>query len=220
MRALVIGSSGGIGQAVVKELENRSWGVTGLSRSHDGLDITDDASVEAAFAKLDGTFDLIFVATGALVSNNTRPEKSLREITSEELIAQYQVNAIGPMNVLKHGRAYLPRDRRSVFATLSARVGSIGDNHLGGWHSYRASKAALNQLVKGASVELARSHPSAIVVALHPGTVATPFTEAYAQSHDRVSPGEAALNLVNVMDGLNADATGGFFDYAGRPIPW
>ena len=220
MRALVIGSSGGIGQAIVSELETRGWETKGLSRSSDGLDITDPASIDAAFARLDGTFDLIFVATGALISTIARPEKSLRDVTPKELIAQYQVNAIGPINALKAARAFVPRDRRSVFAALSARVGSIGDNHLGGWHSYRASKAALNQLVKGASIELSRTHAQAIVVALHPGTVATPFTEAYAQSHDRTPPEDAAKSLLNVVESLGPDATGSFLDYAGRPIPW
>ncbi len=220
MRALVVGSSGGIGQALVAELQTRNYEVTGLSRSGDGLDITDEASVKSAFAKLDGTFDLIFAATGALTSKIVRPEKSLRDVGVEELIAQYQVNAIGPMLVLKNARKFLPHNKRSVFAALSARVGSIGDNHLGGWHSYRASKAALNQLIKGASVELSRTHAQAIVVTLHPGTVATNFTEAFAHSHNRTAPAIAANNLVNVVQGLRSDATGGFFDYAGRPIPW
>ena len=220
MRALVVGSSGGIGQALTSELQSRQWDVTGLSRSNDGLDITDPTSIETTFAKLDGTFDLIFVATGALISTNLRPEKSLREVTAEELMAQYQVNAIGPISVLKAARPLIPKDRRFVFAALSARVGSIGDNQLGGWHSYRASKAALNQLLKGASIELSRSHAQAIVVALHPGTVATPFTEAYAQSHDRTPPNVAARNLLKVVENLSSDATGGFFDYAARPIPW
>ena len=220
MRALVIGSSGGIGQAIVSELETRGWETTGLSRSSDGLDITDPISIDTAFAKLDGTFDLILVATGALISTIARPEKSLRDVTPEELIAQYQVNGIGPINVLKAVRAFFPRDRRSVFAALSARVGSIDDNRLGGWHSYRASKAALNQLLKGASIELSRTHTQAIVVALHPGTVATPFTEAYAQSHDRTPPEDAAKSLLNVVESLGPDATGSFLDYAGNPVPW
>ena len=220
MRALVIGSSGGIGQAIVSELETRGWKAIGLSRTSDGLDITDPVSIDTAFARLGGTFDLILIATGALISTIARPEKSLRDVTPEELIAQYQVNAIGPINVLKAARAFFPRDRRCVFAALSARVGSISDNQLGGWHSYRASKAALNQLVKGASIELSRTHAQAIVVALHPGTVATPFTEAYAQSHDRTPPEVTAKTLLNVVESLTPEATGSFFDYAGRVIPW
>lgn len=220
MRALVIGTSGGIGAAIARELGARGADVTGVSRSGDGLDVTDEGSVAAAFAKLEGTFDLIFVATGALVSTRDGPEKSIRELTAEELTAQHRINAIGPMLVLKHALPLIPRDRRAVFAALSARVGSIGDNGLGGWHSYRASKAALNQLLHGAAIELGRSHKQAIVAALHPGTVATPFTEAFAASHDRVLPDVAAARLLDVIEGLTPAQSGGFFDYAGKVIPW
>ena len=220
MRALVIGASGGIGAAIVAELERRDASVIGLSRSRDGLDVADEASVKGAFSNLSGTFDLIFVATGALVSTREGPEKGIKDITAEELSAQHRINAIGPMLALKHALPFLPRDRRCAFAALSARVGSIGDNHLGGWHSYRASKAALNQLLHGASIELARTHKQAIIAALHPGTVATPFTQAYAASHDRVPPSRAAGNLIDVIQGLTPDQSGGFFDYQGKTIPW
>ena len=220
MRALVIGASGGIGGAVVAELDARGWAVKGLSRSQDGLDVTDEGSIRQAFGRIEGAFDLVFVATGALVSTTRRPEKSIREVTADELAAQHRINAIGPMLVLKHALAHLPKDRRSVFAALSARVGSIGDNRLGGWHSYRASKAALNQLLHGAAIEMARTHPHAIVAALHPGTVATEFTKAYAAQHDRVPPKAAAGALLDVVEGLHPTDTGGFFDYSGRPIPW
>ena len=220
MQALVIGASGGIGAAVCDALRARGWAVIGLSRSEDGLDLCDEGSVVRNLGTLDATFDLIFVASGALVSTVTQPEKSLRAFTPDELLAQMQINAIGPMLVLKHGWHLLPRDRRAVFAALSARVGSIGDNGLGGWHSYRASKSALNQLLHGASIELGRTHEQAIVAALHPGTVATPFTQAFAASHDRVNPAEAADNLLDVIDGFGPEHSGGFFDSAGKSIPW
>lgn len=220
MKGLVIGASGGIGRAVAAALEARGAAVTRLSRRGDGLDVTDEASVAAALGALEGPFDLIFVASGALTVRAARPEKSLRDVSAEELLAQYAVNAVGPMLVLKHAVKLLPRDRRSVFAVLSARVGSIGDNRLGGWHSYRAAKSGLNQLVHGASIEVARTHKQAVVACLHPGTVATPFTEAYAASHPRVAPEVAAENLLNVIDGLTPAQSGGFFDYAGQAIPW
>ena len=114
----------------------------------------------------------------------------------------------------------LPREGRSVLAVLSARVGSIGDNRIGGWISYRSAKAAVNQVVRTASIELARSHPQAVCVALHPGTVATAFTEKYLGRHPSVAPEAAADNLLSVMDGLNADQTGQFFDWAGKEVPW
>lgn len=220
MRALVIGSSGGIGSALAAELDRRGWEVTGLSRRRDGIDVTDEASVEAALSLLGGPFHLVFVATGALVVDGCEPEKAIREITPEGLLGQFRVNALGPILVLKHALRLLPKDERAVFAALSARVGSIGDNGIGGWHGYRTSKAALNQLIHGASIELKRTHKQAIAVCLHPGTVETPFTAKYAGRHKTVPAPEAARNLLDVIDRLTPAQTGGFFDYAGREIPW
>ena len=219
-RALVIGASGGIGSAISNEVTTRGWTVTGLSRSADGLDVTDEASVEAALAALDGPLHLIFVATGALVIDGHEPEKAVREVTGAGLLDQVRVNALGPLLVLKHALRLLPKDERAVFAALSARVGSIGDNAIGGWHSYRTAKAALNQLIHGAAIEMKRTHKQAIAVCLHPGTVETPFTAKYAGRHKTVPAGEAASNLLNVVEGLSVGQTGGFFDYAGKEIPW
>lgn len=219
-RALVIGTSGGIGGAVAAELDRRGIRVDTLSRSADGLDVTDETSVAHHLGKLDGEVDLIFVATGALVIDGAAPEKALREIAADALVNQFRVNALGPALVLKHAVRLLPKDRRSVFAALSARVGSIGDNRLGGWHGYRASKAALNQLIHGAAIELGRTRKHAIAVCLHPGTVRTDFTRDYADRHRTVEPDQAARNLLDVIAGLGPADSGGFFDYAARPIPW
>lgn len=219
-RALVIGASGGIGSAVVAELERRGNDVIGLSRRCDGLDVTDETSVVDALDRLDGTFELIFVATGALVIDGHEPEKALSEVTPEGLLDQLRVNALGPMLVMKHARRLLPKDEPSVFAALSARVGSIGDNRIGGWHSYRTAKAALNQLIHGAAIELKRTHSQAIAVCLHPGTVETPFTAKYAGRHKTVPAPEAAANLIDVIEGLTPAQSGGFFDYAGKEVPW
>lgn len=215
-RHLIIGASGGIGGALAGALPGE---VIRLSRSADGLDITNEASIKAAFAKLEGTFDTIFVATGSLTAGG-EPEKTIKALTPETLEAQFRINAIGPALVLKHAVPFLPKDRRAIFAALSARVGSIGDNQIGGWHSYRASKAALNQLIRGAAIELKRTHKQAICVALHPGTVATPFTAKYAGRHTTVPPAEAAQNLITLLNTLTADQSGQFFDYAGKAIPW
>ena len=216
-RHLIIGASGGIGSAIADRLDGE---VTGLSRSKNGLDITDEASITAALAKLEGSFDTIFVATGALVINGQQPEKTIRSLSAEALMDQFATNAIGPALILKHALPFLPKDRRAVFAVLSARVGSIGDNQIGGWHSYRSAKAALNQLIHGAAIELARTHKHAICVCLHPGTVQTPFTAKYAQHHKTVPASQAANNLINVMDTLTQSQSGGFFDYSGAQIPW
>lgn len=218
--ALIIGASGGIGQALSAALAARGTAVTGLSRRDHGLDITDPASVDAALAPLSGPFDLIFVATGGLEINGQRPEKSLKEVTAKSLQDQFALNCIGPSLVLKHAPRLLPRDRRAVFAVLSARVGSIGDNGYGGWYGYRTAKAALNQMVHTGAIELARSHRAAICVTLHPGTVDTALTARYARGHPTVTPDTAAANLLSVLDGLTPDDTGRFFDWAGTPVPW
>jgi NAD(P)-dependent dehydrogenase (short-subunit alcohol dehydrogenase family) len=219
-RALVIGASGGIGGALAEALAARGAEVIALSRRRDGLDVTDEASVSAALAPLEGPFDLVFVSTGALAAGGAGPEKSLRALEPAAFVEQVRVNALGPVLVLKHALRLLPRERRSVFAALSARVGSIGDNRLGGWYSYRASKAALNQLLRTAAIEIARTHPHAVVVALHPGTVRTRFTEGYLGRHPSVPPEEAARNLLRVTDGLTPAQSGGFFDWSGAEVPW
>jgi NAD(P)-dependent dehydrogenase (short-subunit alcohol dehydrogenase family) len=219
-RALVIGESGGVGRAISLALRARGDDVVGLSRSSHGLDVTDEVSVEHVLGALEGAFDLILVATGALVINNQMPEKSIRALNAAAIMDQFQVNAVGPALVLKHSIRLMPRDRPCIFAALSARVGSIGDNHIGGWYSYRSAKAALNQLVHGASIEIARTHPQACCVCLHPGTVATSFSEAYASSFNRTPAPIAASNLITVLDQLSFKDTGGFFDYAGKRIPW
>ena len=220
MRALIIGASGGIGSAVANQLERAGAEVTRLSRSVDGLDVTDAASIDAALDPLEGPFDLIFVAIGILAPEGAAPEKSLAAIEAEAMARVMAVNTIGPALILRHAPRLLDRRGRGVVAVLSARVGSIGDNHIGGWHSYRASKAALNQIVHGAAIELARSHKQAVCVALHPGTVATPFTADYAGRHKTVPPEQAAQNLLSVIDGLQPTDTGRFFDYAGKEVPW
>lgn len=220
MRALVIGSSGGIGAAVCAELGARGADVTGLNRRDHGLDISDEAAISRLFAALDPGFDLILTATGALEIDGAAPEKSLSALSGGAMADQFLVNAIGPMLIMKHAVRLLAQDRRAVLATLSARVGSIGDNRLGGWHSYRMAKAALNQGIRGASIELARTHKQAICVALHPGTVQTEFTRKYLGRHPSVPPAEAARNLLTVIDGLTPTQTGGFFDWAGKEVAW
>ncbi|MCE8556119.1 SDR family NAD(P)-dependent oxidoreductase [Ruegeria pomeroyi] len=219
-KALVIGASGGIGAAIAAQLEARGMSVTGLSRSADGLDLTDDQRSARILQGLDTPYDLVLVATGALEINGTGPEKSLRALSAQAMADQFALNAIGPALVLREAGRLLPRESRSVCAVLSARVGSIGDNRLGGWVSYRASKAALNQIVRTAAIELARSHKQAVCVALHPGTVATAFTEKYLGRHPAVLPNEAASNLLRVIEGLTPEQSGGFYDWAGKEVPW
>ncbi len=218
-KTLILGSSGGIGSALVRRLQARGETVQGLSRSGDGFDITDPTSVESHLAGI-GPFDRVIVATGALEISNAAPEKTIKALQAEAMMGQFRLNTIGPALALSHAHHLLPRDTPSVFAVLSARVGSIGDNKIGGWISYRSAKAAVNQVIRTSAIELARTHKQATVVALHPGTVATPFTEKYLGRHPAVPPEEAAENLLNVMEGLSPPQTGQFFDWAGKAVPW
>ena len=149
------------------------------------------------------------------------PEKSWRQIDPAHMATAFAVNAIGPALLLKHFLPLLAQEGRAVFATLSAKVGSIGDNRLGGWYSYRASKAALNQIVRTAAVELARRQRESICVALHPGTVSSRMTRPFRKDGlDVASPEAAAIRLLAVVDRLQAADNGGFLDYKGQPLPW
>ncbi|MNL24833.1 C-factor [compost metagenome] len=133
---------------------------------------------------------------------------------------QFAVNAIGPALLLKYFTPLLRRDRRSIFASLSARVGSIGDNRLGGWISYRASKAAQNQIIRTAAIEIARTNPQAIIVALHPGTVDTDLSQQFSKGKDLFTPKQSAARLMETIDGLTPAQTGQFFAYDGSRIEW
>ncbi|MEM6759853.1 MAG: SDR family NAD(P)-dependent oxidoreductase [Pseudomonadota bacterium] len=219
MDVLIIGASGGIGSALAAAHAGRGDRVTGISRSANGLDVTDEASVRAALAGL-GPFDRVIVATGALEIDGSAPEKTIKAVSARAMLDQYALNAVGPALILAHAHDLLPRDRACQFAVMSARVGSIGDNKIGGWISYRSAKSAVNQVVRTAAIELARTHKNAAVVALHPGTVATAFTEKYLGRHPSVPPEIAAGNLMAVLDGLGPEHSGQFFDYNGAAVPW
>jgi len=218
--ALLIGSSGGIGTALHAELTLRGARVTALSRRDDGLDVTDEASIARLLGALEGPFDTVLVATGALELGPHRPEKALRGVTPEALAAQFALNATGPLLVLKHALRLMPRAEPVRFAALSARVGSIGDNGLGGWYSYRAAKAALNQLIHTAAIEVTRSHPQSVVVTMHPGTVDTSLTAQHRGTHAAMPPAEAAHHLLDVLTTLTPAQSGGFFDWQGAAVPW
>jgi len=224
--AVVFGAGGGIGRALIESLRaaGRFGTVIGFGRTTSpGIDLLDEATLEqaAAFAAEKGEMRLVIDATGFLHDERQVPEKSWHELDAAKLARSFALNAIGPALLMKHVLPRLPRKGKAVFATLSARVGSIADNRLGGWYAYRASKAALNQLVRTAAVELARRHPEALCVALHPGTVATPLSAPFAKTGLEVhEPSAAAYHLLAVVEQLAADSSGGFFDWRGQPVPW
>lgn len=218
--AVVIGGTGGIGSAIVAALERAGHPVLSLGRrTTPGLDLLDEASIARAATAIGPDLRLVLDATGFLHDAEHQPEKSLRQLDPVKMAHSFAVNATGPALLMKHFLPLLAREGRAVFATLSARVGSIGDNRLGGWTSYRASKAALNQIMRNAAIELARSRPGAICVALHPGTVATPLSDPFAKPGLEVqTPEQAATRLLAVVEALTPAQTGLFFDHHGRPI--
>ncbi|NVO14573.1 MAG: SDR family NAD(P)-dependent oxidoreductase [Rhodoplanes sp.] len=224
--AVVLGAGGGIGRALVDRLRTAESvrHVIGLSRSTaPAIDLLDEASMEraAAFAAAEGEIRLVIDATGFLHDDRQQPEKSWRDLDAAALARTFALNAIGPALAMKHVLPRLPRTGKAVFATLSARVGSIGDNRLGGWYGYRASKAALNQLVRTAAVELRRRWPDAVCVSLHPGTVETRLSSPFGKAGlDAQAPDIAAGRLLTVVDGLGPEQSGGFFDHRGDVVPW
>lgn len=159
--------------------------------------------------------------TGILTIDGHGPEKRLRDIDPATMAQAFAINAIGPALLFKHLAPMLPRSRKGILATLSARVGSIEDNHLGGWVSYRASKAALNQSVRTTALERRFSHQQAVVVALQPGTCATPLSEPYrSRAPEVLSPNHATGRLLDVLDDLEANQSGRFFDFEGQRLPF
>ncbi|KQT32699.1 short-chain dehydrogenase [Sphingomonas sp. Leaf412] len=216
MTAVVIGAGGGIGAALADALADEGETVHRLTRAD--VELTDEASIAAAAARV-GSPALVFVATGLLHEDGHGPEKSIRDLDPVWLARQYAVNAIGPALVAKHFLPTMPRGQRSVLAVLSARVGSITDNRLGGWYGYRAAKAALNQLVRTLAIEDRRRNERGIVVGLHPGTVDTRLSSPFRQSgRDLFQPGRAAVQLLDVIDALKPADSGKLFAWDGSEV--
>ena len=225
-RAAVIGAGGGIGAALCDGLVARGFDVVRLSRSGDGgtrIDLTDEASIAEAAAQLGQQAPLtrVIVAAGLLHGDDLAPERSLKDFRQDRLARLFAVNAIGPMLVAKHFVPLLPRDGPSLFAALSARVGSIGDNRVGGWYGYRASKAALNMFIRTLAIELARTRPAAVCAGLHPGTVDTALSKPFQRAvpPERLfTPAKSAAYLLDVMDQLTPAQSGRCFAWDGQEI--
>ncbi len=237
--ALVIGSSGGIGSSLALSLLDnnnvgevytcsRTQGDNNISgKNHLYLDLENEDSIERSagiIQKSAECLDIVFVATGVLWRDlDLYPEKNLQSLNLNSLEKIFRVNSFGPAMIMKHFLPLLNKRQKSVFAVISAKVGSIQDNRLGGWYGYRSSKAALNMFVKTASIELKRKNASAICVALHPGTVDTSLSSPFRNSipdNSLVSSDFAASNLLQVIEKLNSGNTGGFFSWDGNEISY
>jgi NAD(P)-dependent dehydrogenase (short-subunit alcohol dehydrogenase family) len=233
---VIVGASGGLGSAFVRQLasdpNNRIYALSRSAMKNDcanvrceQIDFANEASIfhAAQMSAQDAPLDAVIVATGLLHDADLLPEKSLRDLSAESFQRSFLVNTLGPALVAKHFLPKLHRKQRSLFAALSARVGSIGDNRLGGWYAYRAAKAALNMVIKTASIEAARSHPEAIVVGLHPGTVDTDLAKPFLRrlpSEQCFTTDYAVEQLLSVLEGLTREDTGKVFAWDGREVPW
>jgi len=226
--ALIIGGTGAIGGAIAEELaQNGFTNIIKLSRStQPNIELTDENTIRDAslLIKNKGTpLCLIFDATGILHSeeSNQMPEKTYKNIDINFMKKNFEINTFGPALLMKYFLPLLDSESKSVFASLSAKVGSIEDNKYGGWYSYRASKAALNQLIKTASIELAMKNKKAICVAVHPGTVVSKLSQPFQKTDLKIqSPQESAKNILQVIFNLNYQNTGNFYNWDGTLIPW
>jgi len=233
LNVAVIGASGGIGRGFVDHLSahDNVEHVYAFSRSDVGfddekvtsgyIDILNEDSIAAAVALVEDKLDIVIVATGVLHDKNTQPEKSLRDLSMQQFHAVFEVNTFGPALVAKYFTTLLPRNRRSVFAALSARVGSISDNGLGGWYAYRASKAALNMVIKNTAIEVARQNKEAAIIGLHPGTVDTGLSEPFQSkvaSGKLFTPEHSAGCLLRVINDVRPQQSGRVFAWDGTEI--
>jgi NAD(P)-dependent dehydrogenase (short-subunit alcohol dehydrogenase family) len=223
-RACVIGATGAIGAAFVAQLQAdpRCDTVFSLHRgSSPALDLADENSIAVAAESLreHGPFHLIIHAAGILHNKDFMPEKKLADLHYAQMHATFLVNTFGPAIVIRHFSKLLDK-QRGVLAILSAKVGSIEDNRLGGWYSYRASKAALNMLIKTASIELKRQQPNTVVVALHPGTVSSGLSQPFRGAEIGRPAPQAAAEMLDVLNRLQPDDTGTFVTYSGECLPW
>lgn len=219
VHAVIIGAGGGIGAALAARLETDPAVALVTRFTRKALDLTDPAGIAAAAAGLSSPPDLVICATGLLQGQGISPERALKDLDAKALAHSFAVNAIGPALVAQAFLPMMPRTGKTVFAALSARVGSISDNRLGGWHSYRAAKAALNQLIRTIAIEHARRWPEAVVCALHPGTVDTGLSKPFQRSATMlITPDESAAHLLGVIDGLAPPQSGRLFDWQGKEV--
>ena len=230
----IIGSSGAIGRAFLdayiadKEVSN----IYSISRTevesnderiiHINIDVTDEVSVKAAASKIgENRLDKLIVATGILHTELFGPEKSIKDIKIENFVKIFSVNAFGPALIGKYFLPLMKKDKKSIAAFLSARVGSISENKLGGWYAYRASKSALNQIIKNFSIESKRTNPTGIIIGLQPGTVKSKLSEPFQKNVKKgklLLPKDSVKSLIRVIESVMQNDSGKIFDWKGEEI--
>jgi NAD(P)-dependent dehydrogenase (short-subunit alcohol dehydrogenase family) len=238
--ALIVGASQGIGLEFASQMLDRVNRVYATYRSPDcdlfaldspglerlQLDLTNEAEIESTIAKIKSetsTLHYVINCVGVLHDAEMQPEKSLRHLNSEQLLKYFQINTVSAALLMKHVQPLLKHSDRSVLATISAKVGSIGDNQIGGWYGYRASKAALNMLMRTAAIEYKRTCPNAILVTLHPGTTDTRLSKPFQRSvppEKLFSVDRTVKQLLAVIDQLERSNSGEFFSWEGTRLPW
>jgi NAD(P)-dependent dehydrogenase (short-subunit alcohol dehydrogenase family) len=230
----IIGSSGAIGRAFLdayiadKDISN----IYSISRTevksndkriiHINIDVTDEVSVKAAASKIEeNRLDRLIVATGVLHTKSFGPEKSIKDIKIENFVKIFSVNTFGPALIGKYFLPLMTKDQKSIVAFLSARVGSISENKLGGWHAYRASKSALNQIIKNFSIEAKRTNSSGIIIGLQPGTVKSKLSEPFQKNVKKGKlflPEDSVDSLIKVIENVMQNDSGKIFDWEGEEI--
>jgi len=226
--AIVIGGTGAIGNAIASEIENLGFQdvIKIGTKTTPSINFNDEDTILNTVnlvKEKQKPISILFDATGILhdQKNSFMPEKTLKNINLEFAKKNFLINAIGPSLLIKHFAPLLDSENKSVFATLSAKVGSISDNGYGGWYSYRASKAALNQLIKTASIEMKVKNKNAVFVALHPGTVKSNLSQPFQKTNLKIQDAEeSAKNLIKIIDQINPSQTGKFFNWDGSELPW
>ena len=233
-QAVIIGASGGLGGALAQHLLQREgWSVLGTYHQSEplwdhplmtwhSLDVRAENDIAALMTQAP-QIDLLINTTGILISSHQGPEKSIRQFNAKHMMASFEINTVPILNLGKHAQAGLKAGHQPIIVALSARVGSIADNDLGGWYSYRCAKAALNMAVKTLAIEWQRSLPAATLIAYHPGTVRTALSKPFLSSDKAritLSPEDAAQHCLQVLEGLTPTDTGTFWDWRGQKILW
>ena len=221
--ALIFGVSGGIGSNIYRNLKRKKFEVYGFSRTTDANNIISEKylkDLSHKFIEQNIKIKIFINAIGFLHNNYYSPEKKLQDINQEYMKKCFEINTIPTALMIKYFCPIMTKDEKSIFATISAKVGSISDNYLGGWYSYRASKAALNQIIKTSSIEQKRLNKNLIMVSVHPGTVNTRLSRPYIGKRKVQTPSEAAIKIINLLETLTLEDSGLFFDYNKNIIPF